>query len=101
MIFQIIILAVLLLFALNLALNLLFLKRPSKADEKLDPAPFVSILVPARNEEANIERCLDSLKCQDYPAYEILVLDDNSIDKTADMVSRIQKDNPAIRAITR
>ncbi len=99
MIFQIIIFAILLLFALNLALNLLFLKRPSKADEKLDKAPFVSILVPARNEEANIERCLDSLKNQDYPAYEILVLDDNSLDKTAEIVSRIQKDNPAIKLL--
>ncbi|MGA2158077.1 MAG: glycosyltransferase [Dehalococcoidia bacterium] len=99
MIFQIFILALLLLFALNLALNLLFLKRPSSADEMLDPAPFVSILVPARNEEANIERCLDSLKSQDYPAYEILVLDDNSIDKTAEIVSRIQIVTPSIKLL--
>ncbi|MGA9048888.1 MAG: glycosyltransferase [Dehalococcoidia bacterium] len=99
MIFQIFILALLLLFALNLALNLLFLKRPSSADEMLDPAPFVSILVPARNEEANIERCLDSLKNQDYPAYEILVLDDNSIDKTSEIVSRIQIGTPSIKLL--
>ncbi len=99
MIFQIVILAFLLLFSLNLALNLLFLKRPSGSDEKLPTAPFVSILVPARNEEANIERCLDSLMKQDYPAYEILVLDDNSTDKTAEIVLRIQENSPAVRLL--
>ncbi len=42
--------------------------------------PFVSILVPARNEEANIAACLRSLLAQDYPNYEIVALDDNSDD---------------------
>ena len=45
-------------------------------------APMVSVLVPARNEEAVIDRALERLLKQDYPAYEIIVLDDNSTDRT-------------------
>ena len=51
--------------------------------------PFVSILVPARNEERNIEKCVQSLFEQDYPRYEILVLDDESEDQTWHLLSRL------------
>ena len=46
--------------------------------------PCVSILVAARNEEANLPRCLASLRALDYPAHllEILVGDDASTDGT-------------------
>ena len=44
--------------------------------------PKLSILVPARNEEANIARCVRSLLAQDYPDFELLVLDDESTDRT-------------------
>ena len=44
--------------------------------------PRISVLVPARNEEANIERCVASLLAQDYPDFEVLVLDDESTDRT-------------------
>jgi chlorobactene glucosyltransferase len=49
-------------------------------------APLVSILVPARNEEGNIGRCLDHLLAQDYPNLEIVVVDDASTDATAAVV---------------
>lgn len=55
--------------------------------------PFVSILVPARNEERNIERCVRSLLQQDYPNYEILVLDDESEDRTWEILSNLARDN--------
>ena len=42
----------------------------------------ISVLVPARNEEANLTRCLDSLLAQSYPDLEILVMDDDSTDGT-------------------
>ncbi|RQW07094.1 MAG: glycosyltransferase [Calditrichaeota bacterium] len=53
----------------------------------LEP-PLVSVLIPARNEEHNISVCLDSLLQQDYPNYEILVLDDESSDQTAMIVEK-------------
>ncbi|MBV8815991.1 MAG: glycosyltransferase [Verrucomicrobia bacterium] len=48
--------------------------------------PLVSVLVPARNEAARIRPCLEALQLQDYPNLEVLVLDDNSTDNTADIV---------------
>lgn len=51
--------------------------------------PFVSILVPARNEAARIGRCLQSLAAQDYPNYEIIALDDHSEDETATIITAL------------
>ena len=50
--------------------------------------PNVSVIVPARNEEQNIKRCLDSLEALDYPEdkLEIVIIDDNSDDNTASIV---------------
>ena len=52
--------------------------------------PFVTVIVPARNEERYIERCLYSLAAQDYPRerLEVLVLDGMSTDETPRIVSR-------------
>jgi chlorobactene glucosyltransferase len=46
------------------------------------PWPKVSILVPARNEEAALPRCLESLAKLDYADYEVIVVDDDSSDRT-------------------
>jgi chlorobactene glucosyltransferase len=57
----------------------------------LDQAPPISVIVPARDEEDNIGRCLDSLIAQDYPAgrLRVLVVDDHSQDATAAVVGGI------------
>jgi chlorobactene glucosyltransferase len=58
-----------------------------RAAEPFGPdAPMVSILVPARNEARNIEACAGSLLTQDYPNWELLVLDDHSEDGTAEIL---------------
>lgn len=51
--------------------------------------PAVSIMVPARNEERNIGACVTSLVNQDYPNYEVLVLDDESTDGTSQVLNSI------------
>src|SRR5919199_1464571 len=57
--------------------------------------PFVSVIVPARNEEDYIERCLLSLLCQDYPNFEEIAVDDNSSDNTFTIMQDIKnKKNP-------
>jgi cellulose synthase/poly-beta-1,6-N-acetylglucosamine synthase-like glycosyltransferase len=58
---------------------------------KTKERPFVSILVPARNEEASIEKCVQSLLNQDYSNFEIVVLNDNSTDKTGEILDRLKK----------
>jgi chlorobactene glucosyltransferase len=52
------------------------------------PTPFLSVIVPARNEERNIGRCVEALPNQNYPGYEVLVLDDRSNDSTAQILQR-------------
>ncbi|MEM7800037.1 MAG: glycosyltransferase family 2 protein [Chloroflexota bacterium] len=53
------------------------------------PVKWVSILIPARNEEEVIEKTLTRLQNQTYPHFECLVLNDNSEDKTAELVQAI------------
>ncbi len=89
MTYQLIIAILLLCFAVNLYLNLKLMKRPSAKKPLPATPPMVSILVPARNEESNIKKCLDSLIGQNYPNFEILVLDDNSTDNTAEIVQQM------------
>jgi chlorobactene glucosyltransferase len=58
--------------------------REEVADERAG-TPFVSIVVPARNEAANIGTCLASLTASRYPAFEVVVVDDGSDDGTGDI----------------
>src|SRR3989304_5012529 len=100
MLYQIIIGAGLALFLVNLAINLKSLKNPDGRRRIPDPAPLVSVMVPARDEEDNIRACLESLQKQDYPNYEVLVLDDNSTDNTAAVVRGIAAGDSRIRLLT-
>ena len=54
-------------------------------------SPKVSIILPARNEEKFIGKCLDSLIKQDYENYEIIVIDDSSDDATGEIISKYAK----------
>lgn len=54
-----------------------------------DDAPLVSIIVPARNEEANVEQSLASLLALDYPRYEIIAVNDRSEDRTGEIMARL------------
>lgn len=53
--------------------------------------PFISIVVPIRNEQATIERLARSLLDQDYPhdRYEILMADGGCTDRTRDLISLV------------
>jgi chlorobactene glucosyltransferase len=51
--------------------------------------PFVSVIVPARNEEDNIGKCLLSILTQEYPNFEVVSIDDNSDDRTLKIMKDI------------
>lgn len=51
--------------------------------------PFVSICIPARNEEDVIEHCVTSALKQNYDHFEVLVLDDNSTDRTTHILKQL------------
>ena len=74
-------------------LNILKIKKDT-VNKVLTDQPLVSVLIPARNEENNIKKCLDSFLNQSYKNYEILVLDDNSTDKTYEIVKNLAKQHP-------
>ncbi|MGH6674904.1 MAG: glycosyltransferase [Xanthobacteraceae bacterium] len=64
--------------------------------------PRIIVIVPARDEAANIGRCLDSLFAQDYPAsrLSVIVIDDHSADSTASIVRRIAADHPQLTLLS-
>lgn len=56
---------------------------------------LVSILIPARNEELNIRNCVMSCIDQTYENIEVIILDDSSEDKTAEIVNQVIAENPS------
>ena len=61
--------------------------------------PFVSVLVPARNEAYNIAACVASLLAQDYPDFEVIVLNDNSTDDTPRILEQLARSDNRLRII--
>jgi hypothetical protein len=62
--------------------------------------PFLSVLIPARNEEAAIVPALRSILDDPHPRLEVLVLDDHSTDATASQVLRVATTDPRVRLVT-
>lgn len=57
------------------------------------PAPFVSVVIPARDEAQNIGACVRSLAASSYPGFEIIVVDDRSEDDTGAIVQALAAGN--------
>jgi chlorobactene glucosyltransferase len=66
---------------------------PGVAGAPVPDTPFVSVIVPARNERLNIERCLRSLTASRYAAFEVVVIDDRSEDETAALATAVPAGN--------
>jgi len=73
---------------------------PDSPKASWDWAPSVTAILPARNEEANIAACLDSLRAQEYPKLEIIVIDDRSTDATAAIAARAATEDPRVRVVS-
>ncbi|MBV5288474.1 MAG: glycosyltransferase [Pelodictyon phaeoclathratiforme] len=87
LLYQIVVLLSLLLFLGILLRNMIDL--PGMPEHCPEQGVLVSVLVPARNEALNIERCVRSLMRQEYAPFEILVLDDDSTDATPELLRRL------------
>lgn len=61
--------------------------------------PSVSILIPMRDEASVIAQTIRSLLAQDYPNFEILLLDDHSTDGSADIARQAANNDPRLRII--
>lgn len=91
-------------------LTMLFLAITSvKKQEKPIPyekPPFISIIIPAHNEEYTIAQTVTSISQMDYtlngePNFELIVVNDGSTDSTGEKLSQLKKDIPVLRIITR
>lgn len=90
---------------LRLAVLIFLSQRQVKRDKEtvIDPGftPFVSVVIAAYNEEKVIAKTVDSILSSDYPAFEILVVDDGSKDGTAAVVQKTYGSNPLVRLISK
>ena len=79
-----------------------FTKTPylDKFENKSTSTPKVSIILPARNEEDFISKCLETLSIQDYNDFEIIAIDDSSEDKTGEIIEEFSKKNSKIIHVT-
>jgi 4,4'-diaponeurosporenoate glycosyltransferase len=64
------------------------LRRCPPAGPAIDPG-LLSVVIPARDEEARLPALLESLRWQDRPPLEVIVVDDGSLDRTAEIAKRL------------
>jgi poly-beta-1,6-N-acetyl-D-glucosamine synthase len=79
-----------------------WLKNPvCSTNSNLREKPYVSLIIPVRNEELNMENILNDLIRQDYPEelFEIIIVDDHSSDLTSVIVDQFRNENGNIRYI--
>ena len=77
-----------------LSINMIYLIRIYPVKEELVDYPYISVCIPARNEERGIKNCVESLLNQNYPNFEVIVVDDNSNDNTAKIVCSMAEQYP-------
>ena len=83
------------------AFNAAFWTRGRALPEAAAAAPDgISVLIPARDEVANIERCVRSVDAAHGPITEIIVYDDGSTDGTDTVLARLEAELPRLRVIT-
>lgn len=74
-------------------------KHPPVVNESYKP--FVSIMIPAHNEEAVITNTVENVLAIDYPNFEVIVIDDRSTDNTADVVRGLESKYDKVIAFIR
>jgi chlorobactene glucosyltransferase len=67
-------------------------------DPACGPDLKVSVIIPARNEEAHIGACVASVLAQDHPNLEVIVMNDGSSDGTGDVLAAI--DDPRLKVLS-
>jgi chlorobactene glucosyltransferase len=73
--------------------------QPGTSSDSSEDLPFISVIVPAHNEEVGIRECLQSILNQDYPNFEVILVDDRSEDLTAAIAEETGRDRSNFRVI--
>ncbi len=61
--------------------------------------PMVSVIIPGRDEEERIAECLEAVLAQDYPWFEVIMVDDRSRDRTAGIVERFASEDNRVHLV--
>jgi glycosyltransferase involved in cell wall biosynthesis len=77
--------------------SIVFLKDVSPS--KKVPAPKVSVIIPARNEEKKIRKALQSMLAQDYENLQIIVINDRSTDQTGAILGQMAQDDSSLQVV--
>ena len=79
----------------------LILKKNKTSHSQSSFFPFVSIIIPSRNEFKNIDRCIECLTNQEYPEdqYEIIPVNDGSEDGTQERIDSIAENDKKVRPV--
>ena len=63
--------------------------------------PFITIMIPAHNEESVIRNTVENILSLDYPNYEIILIDDRSDDNTASVIKDLESKHDQVKALIR
>ncbi len=74
-------------------------KHPPVVNESYKP--FVSVMIPAHNEEYVISNTVENILKMDYPAFEVIVIDDRSTDNTASIIKELEAGHENVKALIR
>lgn len=80
-------------------LNLALMPRLSRQPVEAGATPRVSVVIPARNEEQDVEAAVRSHLSQDYPSLEIVVVEDRSTDATGRILERLAREDRRLRVL--
>jgi glycosyltransferase involved in cell wall biosynthesis len=96
---MLVLLLALALSGVDLMLGISHIERLRDLPSLTGPAPLVSLVVPARNEERNVEAAARSLLAQAYPSLEIIAVEDRSTDRTGAILDALAIGDPRLRVV--
>lgn len=64
-----------------------------------EPPPRATILIPAKDEGERIAACIESCLKQDYPNFDVVAIDDRSVDQTGAVMDRLAAENPRLKVL--
>ena len=79
-------------------INLGVYRSPLSPARAAEPGATITVCVPARNEEANLEACVRSILASTHRDVEVLVYDDQSTDDTPNILAKLIASDPRVRA---
>ena len=97
---------VLLIPTIPMLINSIVSLKKQKGTPPLDDLPFISIFIPAHNEEYTIGETIKSVCQSEYhkdgePQYELIVVNDGSTDRTGEILAELKKEYPQLKIVTR